>query len=298
MDLQEHHEQLMLRVRDMSLDAKKAHVRTMYVCPPAHQKILEKMEECARSSTRDPEPRCMLITGQTGAGKTTLAKQCLARHPVRREDSETVVPVLFLTMPARATLHSLASKMLFAIRDPGAFSGSTHLKTLRLLELMHDCAVQLIVMDEGHHFFDKDDARIMENTMDWMKALILDSQIATIILGLAKTASIVAKNEQLSRRFAERHVLLPFDDGPEYRRFLSFVDADLPLESAALSEDEMAMRIHEASDGTIGYVMRLIREAAIMALDEGLNRITLELLADSFDAYVATDKPNKKNPFL
>lgn len=298
MDLQEHHEQLMLRATDMSLEDKKLHVRSAYICPPAHQKLLEKMEECCRSSSY-PEPTCMLVMGESGAGKTTLAKQCLARHPATRVDDDAIIPGLFVTIPARATFHSLAQKMLFALHDPAVLIGSTHVKTIRLLALLHDCQVKLLVLDEGNHLYDKDGGKVMANTTDWIKTLILDARIGTIVLGLPKTESLIAQNEQLSRRFAERHTLLPFEDGPEFRHFLGCLEADLPFRDPSfLGGDEMAIRIHEASDGTIGYIMRLVREAAITAIDEGVECITLELLADAFDAYIANDKPKKKNPFL
>jgi DNA transposition AAA+ family ATPase len=257
------------------------------------------MEECKKSSTRYPEPTCMLIMGESGAGKSTLARQYAARYPSTRTDSGAVIPVVFVTIPARATFHSLVQKMLYVLRDPAALVGSTQDKTIRLLELLRDCRVELLIMDKGNHLYDKDTGRALENTADWVKTLILDTEIGTVILGLPKTEAIIARNEQLSRRFAERHHLSPFPDGPEFRDFLAALEADLPLrERSFLSGDDMALRIHDGSDGTIGYIMRLVREATVVALDEGSERLTLELLADSFDQYIANDKPKKTNPFL
>jgi hypothetical protein len=49
--------------------------------------------------------------------------------------------------------------------------------------------------------------------------------------------------------------------------------------------------------GFIGYVMKLMRRAAILAIDKGAECLDLELLAESYDERLASRNRRRMNPF-
>ena len=168
---------------------------------------------------------------------------------------------------------------------------------------MKDCGVSLVFLDEFQHFIDRDSAKVLKTVSDWLKDLILDTKVPMILIGLPEAETVLQLNSQLSRRFANRHNLSPFswadDSGIEFRTFLHAVESQLPLmEPSNLSESEMALRFYYASDGIIGYLMKLIRYGTHLALKQGQEKLEFSVLARAFEQYVKADKPYKNNPFI
>ncbi|NJL10686.1 MAG: hypothetical protein HC908_12325 [Calothrix sp. SM1_7_51] len=84
-----------------------------------------------------------------------------------------------------------------------------------------------------------------------------------------------------------------------FRNFLFILDEKLPLlERSELANKQTSRSIFYATDGIIGYVMKLIRGALQIALKQEQEFITIDLLAASFDKHIKQDKPGKVNPFI
>src|SRR5260370_31247945 len=123
---------------------------------------------------------------------------------------------------------------------------------------------------------------------------------------LGEADSILVANSQLDRRVGTALVLEPFewDRGrpetiKEFRTLLRDIDRALPLDPSDLQNEEMAFRFFYASDGYLGWIMEIIREAAIRAIDTGCSSLTMALLAAAYEARLAgTDiGDGKVNPF-
>jgi hypothetical protein len=59
----------------------------------------------------------------------------------------------------------------------------------------------------------------------------------------------------------------------------------------------MAFRIYCATSGHIGYVMKLVRRAAILAIERKADYLDLGLLAESYDERLSSRSPELSNPF-
>ena len=64
-----------------------------------------------------------------------------------------------------------------------------------------------------------------------------------------------------------------------------------------MSDEYTARRIYYASDGTVAYVMKLIRYGTYLALQNCQEKLDLKLLSIAFEKYVHADKADKVNPF-
>lgn len=72
----------------------------------------------------------------------------------------------------------------------------------------------------------------------------------------------------------------------------------LPLpEMSNLADPDIAYRIFFATAGVMNEVMRLIRGAAVFALERDFPKIDLALLRESFDEYLSANAPKLENPF-
>ncbi|MGQ4648873.1 TniB family NTP-binding protein [Lyngbya aestuarii] len=239
-------------------------VNNIYVVYPRFKEILSAIDDCRHFSDLKDEPECLFLKGATGAGKTTLIKSYEKDYPRKETPEGTVVPILSVTIPSPATVKSVVSKLLWELGDPAYERGAISNQTIRLIGLMKDCGVSLVFLDEFQHFIDRDSAKVLKTVSDWLKDLILDTKVPMVLIGLPEAETVFQFNPQLSRRFANRHNLSPFewsvDAGKEFRTFLHAVESQLPLlKPSDLASEEMALRFYYASDGIVAYVMKLVR---------------------------------------
>lgn len=220
-------------------------------------------------------------------------------------EKKTIIPILAVTIPAPATVKTVVTKMLWQLGDPAYDKGTIGIQTIRLIGLLKNCGVELIVLDEFQHFIDRDSAKVLQTVSNWLKTLILDTNLPIILIGLPEAEQILKLKSmsQLSRRFAHRYYLRPFiwevDNGVEFRTFLHLLESELPLkEKSHLADEEMAKRFYFASGGIVAYVMKLIRAGTYLALTQNCEHLNLNILAHAFAQYVQNNLPSKINPFL
>ncbi len=269
--------------------------------------VLADIDECHYSPKikGKDDPDCLLLVGNTGSGKTTILKTYLQLYPRKDTDEGSTVPIIYTLIPPPASVKGLVEAMLKKLGDPLFDKGTTTKQTSRLYDLLAACQVELIILDEFHHFIDRESNKVLVNVCDWLKSLIINTKIPIILIGLPVSEDILeVDNWQLSRRFNHRYDLAPFprtDDGLElFREFLSEIEGQLPLtEKSNLSEKSLSERIYYATDGTIGHIMTLIRKGATFAIEHDYNRIDLEILNTTYWKYLKHEKPSKKtDPFL
>ncbi len=289
----------------MTVAEKLQIVNNLYVSYPRSDEILTAIEYCHRFSYCQNEPECMFLSGETGVGKTTIYRAYAIKHPRQVTKEKTIVPILAVTIPAPATVKTVVTKLLWELGDPAYDKGSTGNQTIRLIGLMKECQVELLILDEFQHFIDRDSAKVLKTVSDWLKTIILDTNLPIVLIGLPEAEEVLKlkSHSQLSRRFSNRHYLRPFiweqDNGREFRTFLHLLESSLPLQSASnLSDEYTAMRFYYASDGVVAYVMKLIRFGTYLALQSNQEKLDYSLLATAFEKVVRADKPNKLNPFV
>ncbi len=294
----------------MTIEARLNMVERIYVSYPRSQEILSKIMHCHFYSMNSAEPECMLIKGDTGAGKTTLYRRYEQQHPRVEAKERTIIPVLSATIPVPATPKSLATKLLANMGDPFAPRGTLVSQTLRLYELLKRCEVRLIILDEFQHFIDRDSNKVLQTISDWLKELINETKVPIVLIGMPNCEKILEANRQLKRRFAIHETLEPFGwehDKPEiqkslradFRRFLAVLDKQLPLKDRShLADPDTAYRIYCATQGKVASIVNLIRRAVMIALYNGEELISLETLARAYKERFQHDQPNIENPFL
>jgi hypothetical protein len=271
---------------------------------PLFTTAVRRIQECFDSYGTTAEPACCPIVGESGSGKTTIISYFANVHP--RVDHRWGVeqPVLLAKVPARPTVKSLAETLLYKLGDPLWSRGNTVSKSIRLRELLKRCHVRLLALDEFQHFVDVRQANIPNDVADWLKEQVEEAKLAIVVLGLERCLEVLRQNEQLRRRFGANVRVGAFrwenkDERTVYRAFLRAVQDQLSeFTMPALSDVEMAFRMHYGSFGLIGYTMKIIRGAARLANSQPRREITLETLAQSYAVNVWAEHLDGPNPFL
>jgi hypothetical protein len=279
----------------------------IYATYPLFNRVLEDIYECHYSpeTNADSDPDCLLLMGEAGAGKTTIYKTYAQNYPRQETDEGSIVPIVYTPIPVPATVKGLVEAILKKLGDPLYNKGTTTNQTSRAYDLLAACKVEIIVLDEFHHFIDRESQRVLRNVCDWLKNLILNTRIPVVLFGLPESKRILeVDNSQLSRRFTYRHELIPFprnDLGMKlFRQFLSDIEEQLPLaEKSGLATKSLSERIYYATDGTIAHVMTLIRQGTTLAIKQDLKRLDLEILNIIYERHLKHEKPFKcTEPFL
>lgn len=147
-------------------------IESIYVLSPYLKDVLEAIRFCHNYSRHYREPKCLLITGLPGVGKTSLAEYHMEKHP-RVDSKENVeVPVLYIKIEVPATPKNLVSSLLAELGDPAAEKGSIGSQTRRLRYFLKELKTELIILDEFQHFIDRDSLKVLKTISDWLKLLI------------------------------------------------------------------------------------------------------------------------------
>jgi hypothetical protein len=278
-------------------------VEKLQITYPRLERLIEQIAHCHEFSKIAAEPQCLFITGDMGVGKTKMTERYERQHPRYETEDGTVVPILNTAIPVPATVKGLATVLLKNLGDPAATKGTVVSLTFRLQKLIKDCRVELIILDEFQHVIDRESLKILLTVSDWLKMLLNETKVPLVLIGMPSSTTILEANPQLRRRFAAREKFEPFGwkssaQINEFRMLLKMIEDCLPLDgSSKLADTSMAYRFHCASGGFIHSVMKLVRYGTGIAIKEGADRLTLDILAAAYDKCLAADMPDVKNPF-
>jgi hypothetical protein len=273
--------------------------------------LLARIDYCARfgSEIESKNPPCLAILAKTGAGKTTLIDTWLAKAPLREMETPegTIIPYLYVPVLSNPKKKGAVAAFLRALHDPNPSRGTEWDMISRAHRLIKACKVQVIFVDEFQHLIDKDTKTVVHALTDFLKDIINQTHRPMILTGmLGEAEAILEANEQLDRHIGTPLILHPFEwdrQRPEtikeFRTLMRDIDRGLPLDLSNLQDEELAFRFFYASDGYLGWIMEIVREAAIKAIDKGCNTLNMALLAEAYDARLAgTDVGfGKVNPF-
>jgi hypothetical protein len=235
------------------------------------------------------EPACLALVGESRTGKSRCIEGILSQYPMTRTKSGIVSPVLAIVVPSKPTVKSLAERFLMKLKCQDWQKGTETQKTARLMELMVQCEVVGLVVDEFHHFYDKGSHKVQHHVADWLKNIVSESRVALIASGLKSLTSVIDQNEQLAGRFGypvtmPRFNWLNKEQRSEWRGILDGFNDVLgqTFDMPKLSNSEMSFRLYCATGGLIGYLTNTLRQAVWNAVDTGANKITLEDLDTAY----------------
>jgi hypothetical protein len=281
-------------------------VEYLFVTTDWHEKVVGMFDKIRRRSKFSREPMCAIILGEKGVGKTRTFEYYESLNPRERTAEGFRIPVLSLEMGQPATIKSLVTEILEALGDPFPDKGVVGSLSRSLRAKLKACGVEMIIIDEFSNFIDMDSKRVLKNVSTWLKKLINTTRIPVVLVGVPYADLVLDApgNEQLKDRFKRRIVIEPFgwgetdEEQKPFRDFLKDVDEALPLEKSNLGSPTMAYRLYVASNGYLRHVMDLIHDAGVTALERGLKRIDLDLLAEAYEDRYAVEYPDRVNPFV
>jgi len=293
------------RWRDCSAEERLAYASKLIVLHPRFREAVALLEHCHKASKHGGEPICGALLGASGVGKTSVVDHYRRLYPTVETETATCQPVLKVTLQPDARPKGIAADLLLALGDPAWSRGTVQTQTNRAVKLLRHCGVELIVMDEFHHLFDMDRAKVMTKASQWLKVLIVNTGIPVVVCGMPE-AEYILSAEHTERRFKQRLKLRCFtwrtpQGQREFCGMLKKLDDSLPLaESSGLSESGLAGRFYLACRGVPDYLMTLVRGAVAEAIGRKNERILMDDLARIYQRCLAHQRvlAEQANPFI
>ncbi len=278
-------------------------VRELFIAGPYLESLMCEIDECKEDSKLGGEAQCMFITGNTGSGKTTLIRKYMENYPRKELADRTNIPVFFTSLPENATPVRASQKMLTDLGDPfSCVSSDLEELRIKLICLLVSCGVELIIIDEFQHLIERKNNKVLHRAADWLKTIIIDSNIPVVLVGMPYSSVILDVNSQLNDRMLFKRRLPPFRVEKEserkvYLQFLKVFDLALPFpDSSSLQTRDVALRLYSHSKGNLRKLRELLNQASRDALLMSANCITSEHFKSAIDK-INGNYSDTVNPF-
>ncbi|WP_417345563.1 TniB family NTP-binding protein [Ferrimonas sp.] len=244
--------------------------------------------------------QCMLVTGDTGVGKTELTKYYLQRVPQDKHGGYAHRPVLLSRIPSKATLESTIIELHKDLGQP--FStirrGKSNDQSLTesLIRLLNRCGTELIIIDEFHELLEFQAGSVRADIANRLKFISEQAAIPIVLVGMPWAAKI-AEEPQWGSRLINRRFIPYFKLSEDYMcftRFLKGLAMRMPFETPPkLEKRHTTYALFSASRGCLRTLKELLYEAVALALRLRAQTLRNEHLAQSFGML----SQEKLNPF-
>lgn len=281
--------------------ARRNAIKNLFVERAPTTTIVEKIDKVRSDRDALSEPTCMLITGETGVGKSTSLRHYAAGHPSRREAGCLVQPIVYVELQSKMTLLAAAKALARELKDPSGGKGGLADLTFRVSDQLKAQRVEAVIFDEFQHIVETGEITV-NKVADWHKQVTKESNIPFVMAGMPTAARVIDNHEQFSDITPYRYKLGNFEWASRagrdaYREFLALVDKELPFDGVAgIADKETSRLLFDAVAGRMRPLMRLIKKAAIHALERGAANVGQGDLAYGYEQIVPAD-PQAENPF-
>jgi hypothetical protein len=239
--------------------------------------ILQKMDDLLTHPKVDRMPS-MMVVGATNNGKTRLLNRFLRNHPPSQNygGEKIIAPVIGIEAPPGPSDTAFYGSILKRLYEKVPKSSADDVRD-RTCEVLEKVQARVLVIDELHNIL-AGSSRKQQLMLNAIKYISNTLNMSIVGGGIENLINAVSVDSQLQNRLKPQFLPL-WRDGEEFESLLESYEYILPLRKpSGLTSPRLANKILAMSEGTIGEISALINEAAIYALNNGDERITVDSL--------------------
>lgn len=247
-----------------------------WIAYPVAKGVLDDLDQIIAYPTIQ-RPPCRLIVGRGDNGKTAVLRQFHARHPILlREDGTTNAPVVIIGMPATPDLSQFWSEILDSCAVTHRRSDTASAKYIQVQAILRYLKTRVLAIDEFNNVVNA--RKGAADVLAGIRKLSNDLNLSIVAAGTDAAINALSFDAQMRSRFKPL-ALARWTADRSYRGFLNTYEKLLPLaKPSGLGGEEMAGLIFRAGGVAIGGTVYLIKEAAVMAIRSGEEKITTEIV--------------------
>lgn len=242
----------------------------------AATKVIDELDDL-RNFPKNLRPNNILLIGRSGNGKSSILEYFANRHPIlATHEGKPVIPVLKIEMPSKPDESEFWSLILWTLGISHREGDRAAHKKRQAKSAMVNANVQMLALDEFNNVADA--GRATSDLLAAIRNLSNELRIPIVAAGTDKAINALNLDPQLKSRF-EPIGLPRWSMDREYRTFLASYEQLLPLaKQSGLGNTEMARVLFAMAGDTVGQNVKLLRRAAVAAIESGGEQITIDLL--------------------
>jgi hypothetical protein len=272
-----------------------------FVEHPILTTIIEDFERLRFNHSLGGDQQCMLLTGDTGSGKSHLINYYSKRFQSQQRRDVVTKPLLLSRIPSKLTLEQTIIQLL---TDLGQFGSGYRLGksseldlTESLVKCLKICETELIIINEFQELIEFKSLKDRQLIANRLKFISEETSIPIVLVGMP-WATTIAEEPQWASRLICRRVIPYFklSDGVEiFVRFLMGLALKMQFKVMPQLEDQhTTLALFSASSGEIRKLKHILNEAVKAALLAGAETLEKGHMAGA----VTLLFPDKPNPFL
>lgn len=245
---------------------------------PNATEALNRIDELI-AKPRRPRMRGLLVIAESNNGKSRLAQECIAKHPLdpNTDGDHVRLPLMYLEVPPKPDEAGILDTALISLNQPFRRKDSLTERREQLVKIMRRCEVKALLLDEIPRLLgSKPDVRRV--VMDAFRYIANQVPIPLVAFSTKRGANALAASDEMINRMHPINLPTWLLDSA-FRSLLKDFESLLPLrEPSHLTKPSTVALIHIMSGGLIGEVRDLLEAALALAFAQKKESIGEELL--------------------
>ncbi len=212
--------------------------------------------------------------GESGLGKTTASLFYTFQNRVAKTPNKNpIIPVLYVELTGSSCSPSLLFKTIIEALKFKIKGGNENQLRERAWYLLKQCKIEIIIIDEAH--------RLQFKTLPDVRDLFDKVKVVPVLIGTSsRLDTLIGKDEQVAGRFAS---YFSFEKllGANFKKTIKIWEQQilrLPQPSNLADDQAIITFLQEKTDGQIRLLDQILRDAAVKALESGVNKIDKSVL--------------------
>ncbi|HEH9401812.1 TPA: TniB family NTP-binding protein [Aeromonas sobria] len=289
----------------MNLSSSDAEKLKSFICcyveTPLLRTIKDDFDRLRYDKQFAGEPICMLLTGDTGTGKSSLIRNYMAQSPEQSGHGFIRKSLLLSRIPSKPTLESTMVELL---KDLGQWGSEYRLHrssaeglTDALIKCLKRCETELIIIDEFQELMENKTREKRNQIANRLKYISETARIPVVLVGMPWAAKIAEEPQWASRLMVRRTI--PYfklsEDAESFVRFVMGLAKRMPFAmQPKLEAQHTIFALFASCKGRIRELKNLLNESVKQALVAHAETLKHEHIAIAFTLFY----PDQVNPFL
>lgn len=245
--------------------------------------VFSELEDRVRASD-DTKPRGLVVLGESDTGKSRTLKMFRQRHEPQIEDEYTRFPVVLIDAPSKISRTAVMHSILEELQAPITLRIDEEPLKRHVIRALKQHQVRLVMIDEFHDITHHALNAEVVSFLTFIKSLVNGVGRPFAVCGTPRLADIIRMDPQIAGRLRDVVRLEQLTD-TQFTQTLLIYELLLPLRLPSNLRDHEHIRIElfNRSQGYIGQLSNLLKDACKTAIEDGTERLTMKVLADTPD---------------
>lgn len=224
-------------------------------------------------------PECRFIVGPSNNGKSRILTRFAreSRKLFKRDPEGVTMPIVCIQAPENPSIGGFFNNVLRAVGAPTIPGSDAKKAKDSALRICREIGMRVLVIDEVQHLASGTTTH-RGQCLNAIKAMTTELGRSIVAAGTPEGIEVMSSLDQVENRFLP-WILDLWEMGDSFLELLDSFEGVLPLHKASnLADEKMAALILKQSEGRIGEVYFLLRNAAKAAIVSKKECIDLQLL--------------------